>query len=305
MRFHFLLTNHYPYGCYKIEDVVLPIAAGLAELGHRVTYGFDDDVPPWPALNLLVEFFNDATIVDQVIRLRKGKERHCFGLIAYEDLADATVMAHPSFPDRLPNLRRLLPHLDFGWTIVPCDYSQIEGGERMRFLELGYAEALRRDPPMPRDTDVVFYSDLGPRRVPLFNQLVQRGLRVSATFGALPEFVKFDVLDCAKVMADARRADSVRFLAPTRIAAALHGGNAIVSEQFDQSELAKLYRYTIACEPAEWLDTCQNVARSPAVREFAEAAREAFRRETSMRENLRRVMDRPLFAELTATAEAG
>lgn len=305
MRFHFLLTNHYPYGCYKIEDIVAPIAAGLAELGHRITYGFDDDVPPWPAVNLLVEFFNEPTVVDQVLTLRRaGRERYCFGLVAYEDLADPSVMANPNFPERLPNLERLLPMLDFGWSIVPCDYSGLGGGERIRFLELGYAETLRRDPGLPRDTDVVFYSDLGDRRVPLFNELVRRGLRVSATFGVLPDFVKFDLLDTAKVMADARRSEAVRFLAPTRIVAALHGGQAVVSERFDQSPLSKLYRYVMACEPGEWVETCRQVAQSPAAAELGQAAREAFRRETSMPDNLARVMDLPVFAELANAAPA-
>jgi hypothetical protein len=305
MRFHFLLTNHYPYGCYKIEDIVLPIAAGLAELGHRITYGFDDDVPPWPAVNLLVEFFNDPAVVDQVIRLRGAKDRYCFGLIGHEDVAEAAIMDHPNFPDRRPNLERLMPHLDFGWTIVPCDYAMFDGGERMRFLEFGYAETLRRDPPMPSDLDVVFYSDLGPRRVPLYNELVQRGLRVSATFGVLPDFVKFDQLERARVMADVRRADDVRFGAPTRVAAALHRGISIVAERSEPGPLDRLYRYTLTCEIGEFLDRCQQMALAPAGREFGLAAREMFRQETSMRANLRRVMDRQVFAELAAAPPAG
>lgn len=306
MRFHFLLTNHYPYGCYKIEDIVVPIAAGLAELGHAVTYGFDDDVPPWPAVNLLVENFNDPAVVDQVIGLRaQGRARYCFGLIGHEDVADPTVMAHPGFPDRRHNLGRLMPHLDFGWTIVPCSYADLPGGERMQFLELGYVEALRRDAGAPRLTDVVFYSDLGERRVPMYNQLVSRGLSVSATFGLLPEFAKSIILDDARVMADARRSETVRYLAPTRIVIGLHRGMAIVSERFDQSALAGLYRYTVACEPGEFLETCYLVARSPAAQELGEKTREAFRRETSMRANLQRVMAQPVFAELAVAARHG
>ena len=61
MRFHFLLTNHYPFGCYQIEDIVVPVAAGLAELGHTITYGFDGDIPPWPVINLVVENFNNGS----------------------------------------------------------------------------------------------------------------------------------------------------------------------------------------------------------------------------------------------------
>src|SRR5579859_8145783 len=91
MHFHFLLTNHYPYGVYKIEDHVKLISGGLAALGHKVTYGFDDDVAPWPSLNLLVEFFNRSPVVDQVIGLKAASTRYAFGLLCHEDLQDAVM----------------------------------------------------------------------------------------------------------------------------------------------------------------------------------------------------------------------
>ena len=299
MRFHFLLTNHYPYGCYRIEDVVVPIAAGLAELGHTVTYGFDDDIPAWPAVNLVVENFNDPAVVEAIERRRKGRERHAFGLIAYEDIADPGVFAHEGFPDRLANLRRALALMDFGWTIVPCDYSAFEGGARMRFLQYGYTKSLRRASVLPRDLDILFYSDLGPRRVPMFNRLVQRGLSVAATFGMLPEYMKFDLIDRSRVIADARRDDGVRFLAPTRIAMALHAGVTVVSEQHDTGPLADLYRYVVTAAPGgEFLDICAGIARNPDALGLGAATREAFAKDTSMARNLGIVMDAPIFVEL-------
>lgn len=299
MRFHFLLTNHYPYGCYRIEDIVVPIAAGLTELGHTVTYGFDDDIPAWPAVNLVVENFNDPAVVEAIERCRRGRERYCFGLVAYEDLADPTVFAHESFPDRRPNLERILTLVDFGWTVVPCDYGALDGGDRMQFLEYGYTPALRRTGALLRDLDILFYSDLGPRRVPMFNELVTRGLSVAATFGMMPDYMKFDLIDRSRVIADARRADEVRFLAPTRIVMALHAGVTVVSEQHDSGPLANLYRFVVTASPgAEFLDVCAGIARSQQAVDLGPVTREAFARETSMARNLQGVMDTPVFAEL-------
>jgi hypothetical protein len=220
--------------------------------------------------------------------------------LAHEDIADATVFAHESFPDRRPNLERALALVDFGWSIVPCDYSGLEGGARMRFLEYGYTPALRRESALPRDLDVLFYSDLGERRVPMFNQLVTRGLSVAATFGMMPEYMKYDLIDRSRIIADAKRHDSVRFLAPTRIVAALHAGVTVVSEQHDTSPLASLYRYVLTAGVGEFLDLCTGAARSPDVVKVGAQTREAFARDTSMARNLRAAMTAPVFGELPA-----
>jgi hypothetical protein len=304
MHFHFLLTNHYPYGVYKVEDHIKLIGGGLAALGHGVTYGFDDDVVPWPGVNLLVEFFNFSPVVDQVIALKTSSDRYAFGLICYEDLQDRAVMDDPAFADRRPSLERLLPHMDFGWTVVPSDYSGLAGGDRVRYLEYGYVPALRRTDVLMRDIDVLFYGFVGPRRGPLFNALVQRGLRVSMTTGILPGYFKNDLLDRARVVVDVRRSEEVRFLAPARLATILHAGAVIVVEQFDAGPTATFYPYTANAPFAEIVDLCVRVARSDQCLALGAAARDEFAAHTSMADNLRRVMDMPVFEELRAGADA-
>jgi len=301
MRFHFLLTNHFRYGCFRIEDICVPIATGLGELGHTVTYGFDDDVPPWPAVNLLVENFNNPAVVDQMERLKAGPQRYCFGVVGHEDIADAGMFDNPSFPNRRRNLERALTLVDFGWTIVPCDYGAMPGGERVRFLEYGYAPGLRADSSLPRDIDVLFYGELGDRRLPLFNALMSRGLKVEASFGLLPAFFAQDLIDRAKIVADIGRTDGLRFLTPTRICAALQRGATVMSEQIDGSPLAKLYRYTAPVTIADFVETAVVVVQSGRAPEIGQKAREIFAVETSMAANLLRAMDLPVFTELAAT----
>jgi hypothetical protein len=281
------------------------IGGGLAELGHEITYGFRDDVAPWPAINLLVEFFNDSPVTEQVIGLKAGSfksggGRYAFGLICHEDLQDDSVMNHPNFPDRRAGLERLLKHVDFAWTIVPSDYSGLDGGERVRFLEYGYAPALRRPDVLQRDIGVLFYGDLGPRRLPLYNILVQRGVSVSASFGMLPGYVKNDLLDRARVVADVRRLAPVRFLNPSRICTALHAGALVVSESFDKGPLSSLYQYTLGVEFDQIVDVCASAAGDDRAREAGAAARELFASNTSMAANLKRVMDLPVFGEAAA-----
>lgn len=301
MHFHFLLTNHYPYGVYRIEDHVKLIAGGLAASGHKVTYGFDDDVVPWPAVNLLVEFFNRSPVVDQVIALKASRTRHAFGLICHEDLQDAA-MDDPNFADRRAALERLLPHMDFAWTVVPSDYTALAGGERVRYLEYGYVPSLRRATILARDIDVLFYGFVGDRRGPVFNALVQRGLRVAMTTGILPGYFKNDLLDRARVVADVRRSEEARFLAPSRLATVLHAGVAMVVEAFDAGPLSKFYQYTAHAPMAGFVDLCERVARADQCVALGEAARAQFAADTSMAANLRRVMDLPVFEELAATA---
>lgn len=303
MHFHFLLTNHYPYGVYKIEDHVKLIGGGLAALGHNITYGFDDDVVPWPGINLLVEFFNFSPMVDQVIGLKASSTRHAFGLICYADLQDSSVMDDPNFPDRRPSLLRLMPHMDFVWTAVPCDYSGVPGAEKVRFLEYGYVPSLRRPDRLARDRDVLIYGSIGGRRTELFNALVQRGLSASMTTGILPGYFKNDLLDRARIVVDIRRTETVRFLSPSRQCTVLHSGAAIVAEKFDGSPLSKLYGYGAAVPFNEVADMCIALARAKECAEIGRVARDSFARETSMAANLRRVMDLPVFKELE-TVEA-
>lgn len=304
MHFHFQLANHYYGGLSQIEDIVTPVVWGLRALGHRVTMGILPQLPNWPSVVLLLEYFAYEPAINSFLAWRSDTSlpRSCVGLICTEDLDDALVMNNPEHPGRRENLLRAFPYCDFVWPIVPSGYDAYVNAERLAFLDYGYIDALRLEgwPAAQRDIDVLFYGSINERRRAVMEGLTARGLNVAATRGALPSYIARNLMGRAKLVLDMKRADPVIYTSPSRICAALQQGATVVSELFDTSRLRFLYDYTEACEFGDIVERCVDLARSPDVVERGLAARERFSRGTSMVENLRRAMALPIFAELAA-----
>jgi hypothetical protein len=306
MHFHFHLANHYFSGLYMVEDAVTPVVAALRAQGHRVTLGFLPDLPSWPSVIIMLEFFHKDQDVEAFLQWgRDPANRKCLGLICTEDINDRLVMERPEHPDRRRNLLRILPHCDFVWPIVPSNYEAFVPAERLAFLEFGYVEALRRDglPAAERDLDVLLYGSMNERRRRVLDQLAKRGLKVAATRGLLPDYMRDSLIGRAKVVLDLRRGDQVTFTSPTRICTAVQMGATLVAEKFDTSRLGALYGYTQACAVDEIVERCCELVRAPECLELGLAARERFARETSMADNVRRAMSLPIFADLAAATE--
>jgi hypothetical protein len=308
VHFHFQLANHYFGGLYLVEDIVAPIIAGFRAMGHRVTTGIMPDLPPWPAVVLVLEYFGKDHIADDFLLWRSQPgPRHCVGLICTEDIDDRLVMQHPEYPNRRQNLLRVLPHFDFVWPLVPCDYGRYVPAERLSFLDFGYLEALRRDGHMAqqRDIDVLLYGSVNERRRKVMDELKRRGLTVAATRGVLPDYMRDGLIGRAKVVLDIKRGDDVKYTSPSRICTALHMGATVVSECFDTSRLGWLYEYTEASAFDEIADRCEAVARAPDCLARGLDARERFKVGTSMLANLRSGMDLPIFKELSVVTGEG
>ncbi|HTP84218.1 MAG TPA: hypothetical protein VMQ11_14805 [Alphaproteobacteria bacterium] len=303
MHFHFQLANHYFGGLYLIEDIVTPVVWGLRARGHRVTMGFLPELPPWPSVVLVMEYFELDHVTDAFLQWRNDPaERKCVGVLCTEDISDKLVMDHPDYPGRRRNLLRVLPHCDFVWPIVPSDYAAHVPPERLAFLDFGYVHALRRDglPAGERDIDVLLYGSVNERRSRVLEGLRKKGLKVAATRGLLPDYMRDNLIGRAKVVLDVKRADDVKYTSPSRICTALQMGATLVSERFDTSRLGSLYRYTEACAFEEIVERCWALAQAPDCLERGLAARERFRQDTSMADNLGRAMNLPIFAELAA-----
>lgn len=306
MHFHFQLANHYFAGLYRIEDIVAPIMWGLRALGHRVTTGILPDLPNWPSAVVLLEYFDREGSVEEVLNWKLGSgPAKCLGLVCTEDINDPLVMEDPKFPRRRRNLLRLLPYCDFVWTLVPSDYESHVAAERLAFLDYGYVEALRREgwPAEARDIDVLFYATINERRRGVAADLERQGLRVAATRGYLPDYIRHNLMSRARLVVDMRRGEEVRYTSPSRICAALQMGSTIVSEKFDTSRLGALYPYTEACDFGAIVERCVALARAADVVDRGLAARERFKAATSMADNLRRAMSLQVFEKI-AEAES-
>lgn len=306
MIFNFYLLNHHETSLNSLGDLTEPICHGLIENGHRVIR-FGTELHTAPMVNVLLEFFIDDAFVDHILRM-KGEygDRFVLGLLCSEDPEDRIVM--DIFPNRLPNLERLLAVADFVWTLlpVPSFYERMGCADRTAVLHYGFSPAyLDRDlitEPARRDIDAVLYGNEHGYRAKVAEAIRRRGHGCFVTRREYyPAFMTDDLIRRAKVLIDMRRGPGVRFLSPTRIVKGLHSATAVVSERFDTSEIATLYRYTTSCDYADIAERCIEIIRSRQAVGLGLSGLERFRAETSMKASIGRVLRLPVFERLAAT----
>lgn len=289
MRFNFFLKNHHVSGVASLEDIIRPIAAGLLEGGHSVQFEYNQLYPrPW--INIIFEYFPSPDLVES-IRIEKERlgDQLILGMIGTEDLADTISMGAKGEQKRLYALKDAFSLFDFIWTIVPPDeYNMLLDGRRTaHFLPLGHCPSLVGGPSSDQTIDVVLYGKLNRWRAPVVHRIVKAGSNVQATFGDMPEYLRFNMIQRAKLVLDMRRGDVVRYLSPSRICASLHNGSIVVSENFDTTSLSTYYRYAVPAAYDELADTCLNLISDDEGR-LAKAAelRTRFAEETSMRRTM-------------------
>ena len=310
MQFNFFLGNHSQSSFVLLEDLLRPIVVGLQEGGHHVvTYGTEMRMSPW--VNVFVEFFRETHFADALIEIKRQMgDQFLFGIICTEDLDDPHVW-QLSGAERRTNLLRLLPQADFLWTLLPPkSYREHAAAERIAQIRYGFSPRLQPTchvaDPGERNIDVLIYGSPYKYRMPVATSLSAFGLSCeftisSARVGFLegwPRYLADEILSRAKVVVDMRRGPEVRHLSVTRIAAAVHGGCAVVAETFDTSEMASLYRYTTPAAYDEIAETCRTIVAAGDYVERGRAARELFGAETSMREYMAAALDLPLFRRL-------
>jgi hypothetical protein len=298
MRFNFYLRNH-PWGSlHTIGDAIKPIAQGLIEAGHGVRYE-NNFIYAAPVVNVLFEFFNDNSFVDDLIARKKREgDRLILGMICTEDMSDLSVMEHERYVHRRANLLRMIETVDFVWTIVPPeDYLKVvPDPSRLAFLQFGFVRQLgAKKVSRSRDIDCLLYGSSNDRRMPLLEALASFGYQTRISGAMMPDYVADDMMSRAKLILDVRRNEKVRFMSPTRIVAALHAGTACVSERFDTSELKWLYDYTTAGSIRQIVELCRDLIESGTAVDVGLDAQRRFRQQTSMRANLAACLDMPAF----------
>lgn len=317
MEFHLYLANHHPHSFVLLEDVVYPVIAGLEDGGHRVV-SFSTDVVLAPKINVFVEFFPDLAFVDTILALqRQLGDGFRFGIICTEDLGDPIVW-RLSVPDRLIGLKRILPHADFVWTLLSTEsYRDLVAPERLARIDYGYSSRLTRPPyfedPQQRDIDVLIYGSPYKYRTPVYEDIKRRGLSceftVSSTRGAddkprlqgLPRYLADEVLARSKLVLDMRRGPEVRGLSVARVSAVVHSGTAIVAEEFDVGETSRFYRYTTTAPYDGIAATCERLVREGEFVALGAEARQRFAAETSMRDNMDKVLQLPFFRKAASS----
>jgi hypothetical protein len=305
MIFNFFLGNHDADVLNSLGDLLQPIYEGLIEAGHHVV-GFATGMRPAPAVNVLVEWFENDPFADELLRTKAEQgDAFIFGVLCTEDLADALVMDPAKYPRRLANLRRILPVADFVWTLLPQQdlLQPFCPPGHVALVEYGFAQSCAERNVVRtaarRDVDAVLYGNESPYRQRIVEGLKRQGLTCFVSNReAWPNFMMDDLIRRAKILIDMRRGPNVRFLSPTRIVKGLHSGTAIVSERFDTSAIASLYAYTEACPYDAMVETCVRLIKSGAYVERGLAAQARFTAETSMRANLARALAPPVFARL-------
>lgn len=312
MIFNFWYGQHNKFTLTALTDLVTPIYHGLAEAGHRVI-GFGTSILPAPVVNVLVEFFPIDAFIEFLLGFRaKFGENLILGVLCPDDVDDAFKMADPKVPRR-PNLLRLLPIVDFVWTLAPQVefYESVLGPGKTALVRYGFTErSLEREiirNPGLRDIDVVLFADLcdtgSPRHTAVLDGLKKHGFScVSDYQSGYPHYVTSDIMRRAKVSLDIRSRSEVRFLHPWRLTRALQSGTAVVAEPFDHSPLGEFYRFTQACEHEEMVERCAQIIRGRTYVDLGAAALARFRAETSMRDNMIEALRLPVFDRLRGAA---
>jgi hypothetical protein len=303
MIFNFVLANHHETSLNSLSDLLEPIYQGLEAGGHHVIR-FGIDLHRAPVINVMVEFFKDDPIVEDLLRYKRELgDRFVLGLLGTEDPEDDLVMRQ--YPNRRLNLQRLAAVVDFVWTLLPVEpyYEAVCGAGRVASLRYGFCEGyvepdLIGDPSL-RDIDVILYGNSHPYRDRITQALDASWLKcVRTQREAYPDFVAADMVRRAKILLDVRRSADVRFLSPTRILRGLHSGTAVVSERYDESPLAYLYDYVSAVPYDELAGRCVEIIKSGRYVEMARVALDDFRAKTSMAANVAAALDLPVFERL-------
>jgi hypothetical protein len=299
MHFHFNLRNLPPIHRFGTQDLVEGIRAGLEDCGHFVTFD-DRDFLDRPAVNLILEHFNEETAA-QLREIKSAADgRMVLGIIATEDLHDPLIMAN-EFQWRRDAFLMAMDAADFVWTVLPNidDYRTFSTTENVFRFEWGYSDRLVNVPLAPfRDIDVFLPGHLYPYRQRVVEDLESQGLRVRATNYQMPIHIYRSLAGRSKVILDVPREPGLRFLSYSRLALGLNNAIAVVSECFDESPLSMYYDYTVRARRDDLVETCLRTVREQDAVALGRAAFERYRAEKPMAKMVERLLDHPLFDEI-------
>ena len=175
MRFFLTIWNHHPKAHDILQDIVLPIVAGLRDLGHEVEVGATP--PRRGVVNIVIEYFRDPWI----LRRLRGLDYVLVGT----ELADGEGFNHKrtaTWIKRWNGFVELAREARAIWVI--CD----DGADGYRHLgptaqiSLGWSPSLETPPSaQPREFDIYAYGKLSSSARQDTLARLRARLRVAAT----------------------------------------------------------------------------------------------------------------------------
>lgn len=327
-RVHFLLGNHDPLGAIAITDFVTMVRVGLEECGLDTSVSYDQLVCREDTANVMAEHFVGPLAGRLVDAKRKLGDRLRLGLILTEDLSDRHVFPEEGGAEgsRLDGLLKILPVIDFAWSMLP-DWSSYEpycDTTSFRYFAHGISPRLRSTAPRLEselDIDVLFVGNVSwqgriafqftlsnhsddffpdsstaqyPYRIRTLKRLQERGLRVGITGGFLPNYARNNLLSRTKIGIDIRRSENVLFISPGRMHFCINNALATVTEEVDRSALSQWYDFSVATDPGRLVEACIDLVNNDPIARGEEFYERALR-DCPLSDCARAALDIPIF----------
>ena len=279
----------------SVQDTLNLVGAGLEDCGCAFTIDDARVVYGGKTINLFLEHF-DGDAADSLIQTKKTKGRDFpLGLIFTENLDDANVMAGP-FAWRTESFRRVAEIADFIWYFIPGTerHTGILDPAKCARFEAGYSKRFATVPVQAqRDIDFFLPGLTYPRRKPIVQRLHTLGYHVRTSDLTMPAYIYRSLMGRAKAIIDIKRFDDTTNMSTVRVVNGAANGIAVVAEDFDRSDLAQLYDYTLTADYDGFIDRCvQLVEREDPVAIGAELQAK-FALERPLQPNVERLLAAP------------
>ena len=258
MKFHFSLATLPSQFHESVQDTVLLIAAGLRDCGHNIAIDNEQVKIDGSAINLMLEHFDEETASSVIAtKMQKGAD-FPLGLIFTENLEDKNVMAG-DFSSRRDNFKRVAEIADFIWYFIPGTekHSSIVDPSKYFFFKVGYSDRYAVVPVQEkRDIDFLLPGLTYPRRKPILENLFALGYQVRSTDLTTPAYIYHSLIGRSKIILDIRRFEDTTNMSTIRVCNGAANGITVIAEEFDTSELAEMYDYTITTDYSGFVDCC-------------------------------------------------
>lgn len=285
MKFNFCLSTLPRQFHESVQDTILLIAAGLLDCGSQVTIDNEQVVFGGGAINLMLEHFDTDAAQSLVATKRQKGADFPLGVIFTENLADGNVMAG-EFSSRSDNFKRVAEIADFIWYFIPgtAEHDDVVDLDKCAFFNVGYSDRYAIAPlQADRDIDFLLPGLTYPRRKPILEKLHAMGYHVRSTDLTTPAYIYQNLMGRSKVIVDIRRFEDTTNMSTIRVCNGAANGITVIAEEFDQSELSKMYDYTVTTDYSNFVDCCVDVVENRDPIEIGFRHKEKFVRERPLK----------------------